>query len=115
MSKPIIVIPAGLVGVNDLKDRSCKMTFETRELDNQEFLALRDVRGQEGWLGFALNLIQETDFPKEQAEKGVKTPSQRLRAVIYRLWEQEKSKLDFEVFYQAKMESIIQHLKNKLQ
>lgn len=111
----IIQIPAGLEGVKDNKDRSCRLTFETRELENSEFTALRDIRGQEGWLVFALNEIQEAEIPKQQAEKGTKTPSQRLRAVLFILWKQEKSELDFETYYASRIESIIEKVKLKLQ
>lgn len=110
----IIIIPAGLVGVNDLKDRSSKLTFETRELTNSEFTALRDVRGSEGWLAFSLNEIQDKEIPTDIAETGTKTPSQRLRAVLFVLWKQEKSLLDFDIWYKSKMEGIINQLKNKI-
>lgn len=109
-----IIIPAGLVGVVDLKDRSCKLTFETRELSNQEFLALRDIRGNNGWLAFSLNEIQDDEIPKSVAEVGAKSHSQRLRSVLFIKWKQEKSLLDFDVWYKAKMEGLIANIKNKL-
>lgn len=43
-----------------------------------------------------------------------KTASQRLRAVLYIFWEQNKPTEDFEVFYQQKMDEIITHFKTKL-
>ncbi len=110
----IITLPAGLVSVNDLKDRSAKLTFETRELSNPEFVALRDIRGMQGWLAFSMNEIQEEELPKELAETGTKTPSQRLRAVLFVKWKQENSLLAFDVWYKSKMETLIQNIKNKL-
>ena len=44
----------------------------------------------------------------------IKTPSVRLRAVLYLLWEQEDQRSDPEEFYKIKMEMIINHFKNKL-
>lgn len=48
-----------------------------------------------------------------------KTPSQRLRAVIYRLWEQSgkqggRPKLDQDEYYEIIMEKLIEQLKSKL-
>jgi len=46
--------------------------------------------------------------------KKPKSQSVRLRAVLYRLWEQEDQVSDPEEFYNIKMEGIINHFKNKL-
>lgn len=43
-----------------------------------------------------------------------KTPSQRLRAVLFCLWKQENEAIDFEVYYRTKVNGIIEHLKLKL-
>lgn len=44
-----------------------------------------------------------------------RTPSQRLRAVLYRLWEIEKQPgEDFDKYYKRKMEEIINWVKRKL-
>jgi hypothetical protein len=107
----ILTTQAGLEAVRDNKDRSCRLTFETQELTNEEFNALRDIRGEVGWLAFALNPVSEKDLPKENAEVGTKTPSARLRAVLFILWKHEHSLLDFDVFYKAKMEGIINKIK----
>ena len=112
------MIAAGLIGVKDMADRSCRLTFETRELENREFLSLRDVRNQQGWLVFSLNEVKEEDIPKQDAEVGTKTPSMRLRSVLYILYIQEKkdglTDLVFDVWYSSKMENIIQIIKNKI-
>lgn len=113
-----ILLPVQLEAVKDMADRSCKMTFATRELDNREFTDLRDLRGQLGWLMFGINEIKEEEMPKEQAEVGSKTPSQRLRAALYVLYKQEKednqTELVFDLWYSARMESIIEAVKKKI-
>jgi hypothetical protein len=43
-----------------------------------------------------------------------KTQSQRLRGVLYKVWEQGTQDLDFKTYYKQKTEEIIQHYKNKL-
>jgi hypothetical protein len=42
------------------------------------------------------------------------TPSQRLRNVFYRLWEQEGKAGEFKEFYRVKMETLVEHYKQKL-
>lgn len=43
-----------------------------------------------------------------------KTQSQRLRAVLYRVWEKEASGMPFKDFYYQQTEKIINHYKSKL-
>jgi len=107
--------PAILDTIRDLKDRSGKLAFVTRELSNNEFNKLRDLRGLEGWILFDLNEIQEEEIPKEPAEMESKTPSQRLRSVLFILWKQQGEKGEFKEFYRKRMEEIIQAIKNKLE
>jgi len=113
-----ILLPVELEAVRDLADRSCKMTFATRELDNREFTDLRDLRGQLGWLMFGINELKEEEMPQTQAEVGVATPSMRLRNVLYVLYKQEKeqgaTELVFDLWYAARMEGIIEAIKKKL-
>lgn len=109
-----LLLPAQLNSVNDRVDRSSKLIFDTRELSNNEFNQLRDVRGLEGWLLFSINPVQEADIPNVQAEIEGKTPAQRLRAVMYLLHKQEGIQLDFDLFYKSEYEKIISHFKNKL-
>ena len=42
-----------------------------------------------------------------------KSPSQRLRSVIFLLWKQAGEELPFEVFYAQSMDKIIEHLKSQ--
>jgi len=47
--------------------------------------------------------------------KKIKTPSQRLRAVLFLLWEQDKKGfISAEAYYDDLMERIINHYKTKL-
>lgn len=112
----IIKLPAQLISVIDKVDRSCKLTFNTRELKNQEFINLREIRGLEGILAYGFKEIRLDAKEVENVEKYIdgKSPSQRLRAVLYRNWEKDKEGLTFEVYYAAKMEKIIDHYKNLL-
>jgi hypothetical protein len=50
----------------------------------------------------------------EAKEAKIKTKSQRLRNVLYRLWEQNKGDKTDKEFYDSEMERIIEHYKGKL-
>lgn len=51
---------------------------------------------------------------KEKIGDG-KSPSQRLRSVLFILWEQKgRPQADFEIFYRMKMEDLINVIKNML-
>lgn len=44
-----------------------------------------------------------------------KTQSQRLRNVLYKLWESQGSNGDFKTFYKQKTEQVISHFKNQIE
>ena len=115
----VIKLPIIVSSVRDLQDRSCKLGLVTRELSDDEFIVLRNLRGLEAWCILDVNPIQETEIPKEQAEVERKSSSQRLRNCIYVLWNQlknrDKVKIDFESYYTQAMEGLIQKVKNKLE
>lgn len=62
-------------------------------------------------------------YPKEERNVDVvevttglehKSPSQRMRAVLFLLWKEAKTDEPFETFYGKRMESLIEWLKSKL-
>lgn len=113
-----VLLPAILSGVASRKDRSYSLKFDTRELRGQEASLLLDYLQHEGYLLFSPNAdIDEADIPDEKADAmlGTKTQAQRLRAVLYRLYEQTGKQGDFETYYRSKMEYIIELFKEKLQ
>ena len=112
-----VTLPAILSGVASRKDRSYTLKFETRELRGTEAAILLDELQAEGWLLFSSNELKEADIPDEKADAmtGQKTQAQRLRGVIYRLWEQNGKKGNSEEYYRTVMESLIDQLKEKLE
>ena len=74
-------------------------------------------------MGLQNVLVEILMFPKDEKDVDVleikkevihKSPSQRMRSVIFLLWRQAGEELPFEVFYLNTMERIIDHLKSKL-
>lgn len=57
---------------------------------------------------------KDVDVMQVQKEVVHKSPSQRMRSVMFLLWKQTGEELPFEVFYTTHMERIIEHLKTKL-
>ena len=61
------------------------------------------------------NDLHEIEFELDETES--KSPAQRLRNVLYKLWEKNHKEkyTEFEVYYRAKMENLINRIKDKLQ
>lgn len=108
-------LAAYLDGFSSKKDGSAGLRFSTQELQPSDFSTLQSNNGAFGWLVFSPNPIQATDIPTAIAEDKNKTPSKRLRAVLYIFWEQKgKPTGNFETFYSQEMDKVIDHYKTKL-
>ena len=92
--------------ITTLKDGSLKIVLITQELSAEEEFALFSLRKE-------ANTIQ---LVEPVLEKGQKSKSQRLRAVLYRYWEQnyQGSHANSDNFYNEIMEKIINQYKDKL-
>ncbi|MEK6885165.1 MAG: hypothetical protein AABY22_36375 [Nanoarchaeota archaeon] len=114
MSK-IITIPAILSRISYTKDGGLSIGFSTQEMSPEDKLIVTELYQTFGWLAFKENSIDVFDMPKEDAEDKNKTPSKRLRSVLYVLSQQQGvPKEKFELFYREKMEKIIDWAKSKL-
>ena len=115
-----IKLPVQLNPISRRKDRSVKLSYETRELSPEETLTLMSMEGAEGWLLFSSQEaeIDLGDVPNEKAEIGTKTYSERLRSVLYVWYLQciaDQSFIgEFAEFYKVKLEAIINGVKTKL-
>jgi hypothetical protein len=100
-------------------DRTAKITLGTaRELSAAEYAALFSLSQMEGYtLHSSDNDLTEADIPDEKPDRmtGQKTKAQRLRAVIWRIWEQAGSKGSSEDYYHSVMDSLINQMKEKLE
>jgi hypothetical protein len=113
-------LPAQLEGYRSLKDRTLKISFETGELSPEMMSNIHYALNKVGFLAFAPDALatqelEEIDSLKVEYDDTEKKPSQRLRAVLYRLWEQSNEGYrDFNLFYNYKLEILIKHFKEKL-
>lgn len=115
----MLTLPAILNPISRRKDKSVKLSFETRELSDTEVLALLKMEGSEGWLLYAPSEaeIDQEAIPDYKPELGVKSASERLRAVIYVHYKQAVEAGLYvgiaDVFYKEQMEKIIEGYKSK--
>lgn len=117
----MIILPAILEGVTTRKDKTVKLTFGTQELSPAEagnVMALAN--------SFCFLSIKKEDFTQTEKElmeqikadsltNNAKTPSQRLRSVLYVLFTKNNEGFaKFDAFYTHKIEQMIEHFKTKL-
>ena len=110
-------VEAVLTRISSTVDGALSLGLHTKELDPIEKVSIMDFHNKSGWLLFSPNKIEDKDIPSARAEIGSKTPSQRLRAVLYILWEQTNpiTRGSFDEFYTDKMESVITKIKERLE
>jgi hypothetical protein len=114
-------LPAGLESYRSLKDGTLKLSFETGELSPESMANVHYSLNKVGFLcfspdPFATHELEEIDKLKVEFSDAGKPPSQRLRAVLYKLWEQKpEGYKTFNDFYNSKMEVLIEHFKSKLE
>lgn len=112
----MILLPAYFTGYNRRKDRSVSLRFETQELSTTQLGNIDQLVMEEafGNLLFKENAIQDEDIPTEQAEDEEKTPSQRLRSILFIEWTQKGKQGDFNLYYRTRMHLICEKLKAQL-
>lgn len=107
-------VPAILSGISFTRDNGMSIRFSTNELTAKEKLVVSEYHNKFGYLLFKENSYQDEDIPQSDADTRGKTPSQRLRSVLYVYWTNTGSNGDFDVFYRNKMENLINMVKEKI-
>jgi hypothetical protein len=116
----MILIGATLDVYRSLKDKTLKITFETQEPTGEQLVQIAHNIGRFGFLAFKedalkTNEIKMLESLKSDYEDTGKSKSQRMRAVLFRNFEQDpKGYKIFDDYYNHQMEGIINHFKNKL-
>ena len=108
----MLKIPSYFTGFSSRKDGSASIRFTTQEIDSEMFAELKDTLNEFGWLIFTGE--KQVSIPKEMPTDNKKTPAQRLRSTLYVYFTQLGSEGDFEVFYNQKMEELIDKVKARL-
>lgn len=116
----MILLPATIEGISTRKDRTVRVTIGTQELTPEKAGQLMALQNDHCYVA-----IKEEEFNKDETEAleklkaeeiNGKTPSQRMRAVLFRYWEQKPSGFKtFSSYYEHHMELLINQIKGKLQ
>lgn len=113
-----VILPAVFTRPVFRSDGSVRLEFDIREFSGEEAATLMEQRQKEGWLLFSPNkdLQDVVEIPDERADSmtGQKTQAQRLRGVIYRVWEKKGKPGDSESYYRSYMERLIEREKSNL-
>jgi hypothetical protein len=113
----MLKVPSSISKVQTLSDNTVRLIVDCQEMTPEDEAEIFKLRNQLGWFVFSVSeTIMEADLPTEKLNfPGDKSPSQRLRAVLFRLWEQNNNGYkEFEGFYRGKIEKIIESIKEKL-
>lgn len=102
-----------ITGIRSKVDRSLGLTISTPELSTHEKSMFLELQG------LNVNLLIEPIEGSDELHKvdnnfEGKTPSQRLRSVLFVLWSQTSKDVDFEIYYKQQVEKVIDHIKSKL-
>lgn len=117
----MLKVSAILDSFRSLKDKTVKITFETNELTPYDLTQLALHAQKFGFLLFKQNEFKNAEIDvlenlNTEFDEAGKTPSQRLRSVLYVWWKQDnKGYKDFRDFYTHYMEAYIDNIKNKLE
>jgi len=116
----MITISAGISKVSTMADGTLRLQFDCQEIGPEKMAQLFAQRNHVGFLTFKGEpfVEHEIDFLKNLKVdnlEGIKSKSQRLRAVMYKTWELDHKGFDtFEMYYASEMDRVINHYKSKL-
>jgi hypothetical protein len=127
--KNSVVFEGGIDKVSTLADGSLRVYVGTPELSNETMVNVFSLIKKPGFVLISANAINQDQIDAVEkattnSEFSEKTPSQRMRGVLYRLWEKTQPKtmngdgvmeyVDFDLFYKRQMNKMIDHFKSKL-
>jgi len=116
----MLIIPGHFDSYRSLKDRSLKITFETNEPTPEQMGDIQSSIMKTGFMAFSTDQFSSSQekFLTElevDYDDPKKTPSKRLRGVLYVNYDQDnKGYKTFEDYYRSQMEVLIVHFKGKL-
>ena len=117
-----LVLPVGVESIATRQDSSVKIVLSTYELNTQSAVKLFDLRKTECLMYLSSDNITQEElnaldgFKLSSDHNDGKTPSQRLRGVLYVYWKQHKqTEIEFDIFYLRYMNNLIDKIKDKLE
>ena len=119
--KKTVVFEGGVNKVSTLADGSMSINIHTQELNDDTMTRIFALRKTPGMVLISSDAITQAEvevvenYTSDYEVGKTKTASQRLRAVLYRVWEQGEQKYDFPIWYESQMERIINKYKTTLE
>lgn len=103
-------------GVTAKKDGTLSVKLGTQELPKDNMASLFSYANHQIWVALSDVPInhEDLDIPEKLIEATDKSYSQRLRSVLYVLWQNGDKKIDADTHYRQQMEKIIEYIKEKL-
>jgi len=113
-----LIITGTVESLSTRQDNTVVVKFGTQEMDASEAGKLFHFRNKYCKLLLTddniTTLEEELVSASSITAAKSKSPSQRLRAVFFRLHEQSGLEIDFEQYYLTELERLIEHFKKKL-
>lgn len=112
-----IHVPQTIIGSISVKAKNQGISFKvtTGELSKEDKVVFMDLQDQACEMLITPLDSESKDIKEVKSEVDKKPPSQRLRGVLYVLWEQNpEGHKGFNTYYETKMEGMIEHLKGKI-
>jgi len=115
-----ILTQAQIESISTRKDRTIKIVLGTQELSGVKAAELLSLSNNLANVYISPNQItseitKEIDKASLNDLDNIKSPSQRLRSVLYLNYKQNSENFDtFDLYYLSKMEKLINHFKDKL-
>jgi len=116
----LLIIACQVENITTRRDRTWKITIGSQEMTPQQAGEIVKLNQESCFVAFKLDAFKKPERAmlenlETELEFKEKPKSQRLRAVLYRLWEKDsKGYDDFTLYYNFRMEKIIEFLKTQL-
>lgn len=119
----MIILKSQVEAIASRKDNTLKITLGTQELSPKDCGEMFGLMNKLCTVGIAANDLEKEDIETLQSAKlniedvpNGKSPSQRLRGVLFVYWQQHETGFtDFNQFYADYMEKKINQIKSKLE
>lgn len=113
-----IILACIIDKITTLKDRSVKITLDTQELSPTKAGEIFTLMNSLATVYISPSEITSREMAQVDSiepEMPGKSPSQRMRNVLFILWKQDNQGFkEFDSFYKERMETYIQELKNNI-
>ena len=115
----MILITGQIESIATRKDKTLKVTIGTQEMSPNQASDIFQLNQSFCYIGLKVEPFTQSEevlIGGLKSEINQRTPSQRLRSIFYKLYEQDdKGYKDFGTFYASEMEKLIEHYKGKIE